>query len=265
MGHPDASQSLAGQVEEVVADLDRKIAAVPEPAMRRRLVCEALTSSTPHFAWALLSAVLNRPPQRSSPSLSAFDLLRDTLHDVLLDPEAGGVSYALRRDMYRRAAEAGDEMVMRVLRSLPTQETLDRPDLRLPRELADIPLGRRRSLARSDDPNLLEKLALDPDPIVIQHLLLNPRTREVDVQRIAAMRPVAVSTLTEIYRSPRWSMRGRVRTALARNPYCPTEIALKLVGSMPLPDLREMRSDPGLHPEMRAQVEAELLRRKSIL
>ncbi|MEE8581751.1 MAG: hypothetical protein V3T33_09195, partial [Myxococcota bacterium] len=70
--------------------------------------------------------------------------------------------------------------------------------------------------------------------------------------------------LTAVYRSPRWSPHGHVRTALARNPYCPVDIAIMLVGSLALPDLREMRTDSSLHPETRRQVECEIERRQSI-
>ncbi len=260
-----ASTIALGASEAQAVELDRKLACVAEPAMRRQLVREALFSSEPEQAYALLTAVLNRSPQGGSPSSSACDLLRDAFCDVLLErgPERA-LPYRLRSGIYQCAIRSDDEVVMRMLRSVPAIETLERPELRLPRELVDIPLGRRRSLARGEDPYLLEKLALDPDPIVVEHLLRNPRITEVDIVRIAAMRPVAASTLTAVYRSPRWSPRGRVRTALARNPYCPVDIAIMLVGSLALPDLREMRTDSSLHPETRRQVECEIERRQSL-
>ena len=79
--------------------------------------------------------------------------------------------------------------------------------------------------------------------------------------RIAAARPVAAPVLVEISKSARWSAQAPVRRALARNPYCPVEIATSIVASLPYEDLRSMRSDPDLHPETRAQLEVELDRR----
>jgi len=176
--------------------------------------------------------------------------------------EATPIDYERRADLYARAAAASDEAVLRTLRSQHPQESLERPESRLPRELADIPLGRRRSLAKEGSGPLLDGLARDPDPLVIRHLLTNPRLREEDVVRIAALRPVVASTLAEIERCARWSQRPRVRAALARNPYCPPALALKLSRGLPTRDLREMCVDPDLHPETLRQARVELALRE---
>jgi hypothetical protein len=170
------------------------------------------------------------------------------------------IPYELHRDVYESARRSNDADVMAILRSLPVREELG--VALLPHELSEIPLGRRRSLALGDDARLLELLASDLDPVVIRHLLRNPRTRESEVIRIAARRPVAPSTLEQIFLSERWSRQPRVRAALARNPYCPSAIAMRLIAALPLPELREMRGDPGMHEETHASVERELARRR---
>lgn len=239
-----------------LADLERKIEHVLDPGMRRGLALELLRSLPAEEFYRLLSAVLDRGP---SPDGSPFDRLRDAVHGAVLDGVGdGSLPYELRCDVYARAAEAGDEAVMRVLRTLPAADAAVPP---LDPELAEIPLGRRRSLARGDDVRLLEKLARDSDPLVIRQLLTNPRLREPDVLRIAALRPVHAATLEEIERNPRWWQRARVRAALARNPYCPVQIALRAVETLSLPVLREMRRDPDLHPELLRHVDDEVARR----
>lgn len=244
-------------VDHHLADLERKIAHVAEPAMRTTLVLEMLRALAPEEVYALLARVLGRPP--ASGGGTEFDRLRDVVHGAVLEGVAdGSLSYELRRDVYALAVEADDETVARVLRTMPPAQ---QGAARLDPELAEIPLGRRRSLARGGDPLLLEKLARDPDPVVIRHILANPRTRERDVVRMAALRPVAGATLTEIARSSRWSGRLHVRTALARNPCAPVELALRLATGLPTPTLREMRRDPDLHPELVRHVEAEIERR----
>lgn len=243
-------------------DLDRKLAHVLEPRMRLALVREWLLRSDVALACALLSQVLARPPLADC----IFDPLRDCLLELIAEEaedEDAGLGYALRRSLYEAARLRGDETLARLLRSQPAPGGDDAPS-RLPRDLADVPLGQRRSLARSEDRNLLDKLALDADAAVISNLLRNPRTREQDVVRIAALRPVAVSTLREIARSSRWSQQPRVRAALARNPACPIEIAVQVMGTLPLPDLRELSRDPDLPPATLAQARAELQRRGGI-
>jgi len=226
--------------------------------MQRHLVHEALLADgeAERFAW--VSEVLRRsPPQHGS----AVDPVRDVLLEVLTGQvEACPLPYELLRGLYERAVDAGDEALVAVLHSAPTA-AVPEAESRLPREVADIPLGRRRSLARGDDPDLLERLARDPDPVVVRHVLSNPRTTEADVVRMASLRPVAPSTLVEIHRHPRWARRAHVRQALARNPYCPLDVAMQALGGVPLAELRDMRRDGRLSEALRAQVAREIERR----
>ncbi len=233
--------------------------------MRRTLVLEAWTSADPGEAVEALRRVLSRPPPAPHSGGSAVDPLRDALLDVLSgrDPRHAA-PYALLRDLYERAAEEDDHAILEILRS--SRHALDsgeEEESGLPRAIAELPLGVRRSLARGDDPHLLEKLARDPDPIVLRHLLQNPRTREDDVLRIASRRPAREAALVEIHRSPRWSRRTRVRVALARNPGCPSDIALRALGGIPLTELREVARDGTLSPELRAWAQRECERRGS--
>jgi hypothetical protein len=248
------------EIEETRARLDRVLRGVREPAQRSSLVLEALEARDAAGAYALISAVLGRAPSQGS----AFDLLRDTLHGLLLSsPPEPALDYDRRSDIYEEANRAGDETVLRALRAAPPLRSMADGNGGLSRKLSDTPLGRRRSLARGSDMRLLEELARDSDARVIANLLMNPRTCEDDVARMAALRPVATSTLIEIDKSSRWSPRARIRAALARNPYCPVDIALKALGTLPLAELREMSSDAGLHSELREQVAQELARRRS--
>ena len=249
------------EAETAVAELDHRLAHVLEAGIRTRLVREALLSRAPDEAYALASGILHRrPPARGS----AVDLLRDALYSALLArADAGGeaLPYGFRADLYRFAHEAVDEQVMRVLRSSAPMERADDAALRLPKEIEDIPLGRRRTLAKGADKDFLDHLALDCDPTVIANLLRNPKITEEDVVRIAARRPIAASSLLAVYECPRWSRNPRVRVTLARNPHTPVDVAIQALGTIPLANLREMRRDPDLHPDTRSQVDDELARR----
>ena len=230
--------------------------------MRRSLVLEAWLAAPAEEALEAIRRVLHRPPPAPG-SGSTVDPLRDAILDVLSgrDPQRAA-PYELLRSLYERAHLDDDPFVLQVLRSSrPLSPEPVAGETGVPRAIADLPLGVKRSLARGDDPNLLEKLALDPDPLVIRHLLLNPRTREDDVLRIASRRPASESSLVEIHRSARWITRTRVRVALARNPGCPTDIAVRALGGVPLGDLRDVARDGTLRPELRAWAEREVERR----
>lgn len=240
-----------------IASLARKLASLPERAMHWRVLLEALRKAPIEEAAALVEAILSRPVgSRQRP-----DLLRLRLLEVLAGASPtpdDALDYAFRRDLYAAADGQGAEAVKRHLHSLPELADAEVLARRLPKDVAEIPLGRRRSLAKGDDPILLDKLALDPDPVVAEHLLRNPRTREPDVVRIAALRPVGGDTLRSIDAIERWHRSPRVRTAIARNPYCPIDLALRLVPTLGTAVLREIVEDPGLAWPVREGIALEI-------
>ncbi len=115
-------------------------------------------------------------------------------------------------------------------------------------------LGYLKQKARATtNPDELSRLATASDPSVVRNVLLNPRLTEELVVRIAARRPARPEPLVEIWRSTRWSTRHAVRRALVFNPYCPPEVAAKIVPLLNANDLRELAGDGSAHPELREQ------------
>ncbi len=225
--------------------------------MHWRVLLEALRERPIADAARLVETILTRPVEANHRP----DLLRLRLLEVLggASPAPdGALDYAFRRDLYAAASEQRAESVKRHLHSLP--ELADEQVLarRLPKDVAEIPLGRRRSLAKGDDRVLLDKLALDPDLVVTEHLLQNPRIREQDVVRLAALRPVAGDTLRRIDAEARWQMNLRVRTAIARNPYCPIDLAMRLLPTLGTGILQEIEQDSGLAWPVREAIAIEL-------
>lgn len=103
-----------------------------------------------------------------------------------------------------------------------------------------LSLGERKSLARGRDRNLLARVLRDPHPDVIRILLRNPALIEDDIVRLCALRPVSAEVLSEVFRTPRWIVRYRVKHALARNPHTPEDLAVQLVPHLTPSDRREL-------------------------
>jgi hypothetical protein len=100
------------------------------------------------------------------------------------------------------------------------------PDYGSGRELT---VGERRSLARSGNRRIFEKLLRDPHPLVLKQLLGNPRLTEDDVVRLAARRPLHAAIVETLAESPRWLRRPRVRLALLLNPGTPPQVSMPLL------------------------------------
>lgn len=118
-------------------------------------------------------------------------------------------------------------------------------------EMESIPLGSKKSLAKSMKKHLLDKLVYEEHPVVIRNLLNNPRMVERDVLKIATRRPINHEIICEIVNCKKWIDRYIIKKAIIRNPYTPTKIALNLLHFMLIQDLKEIGSDAGLHYSVR--------------
>ena len=243
---------------DALLQLERRLRSIGDRAMRRGIVLEALGSKDPEAGYALLTGALGR----SASDRPDYPTLRQALHELLVE---GGVnrllSYDVRSELYALARAAADEFIRRLLRTPGTAEELKDPTSTLSDSLAEISLGARRSIARGDDHPVLERLLLDADPTVIQHLLVNPRVTEDDVLRITSRRPIAGSTLGLVYASRRFGSRSRVLLSLARNPYCPTDVAIAALARLPMEKLRQIERDATLHQTVRQHAADERVRR----
>lgn len=157
-----------------------------------------------------------------------------------------------RRRAARLAAERNLVGVAELL-GAKADDTPDVGELRVPDFGFGRPLtlGERKTLARRRDRNLLVRVLQDPSPDVIAILLENPSLTELDVVRLAARRPIDPETLRIIFRSTRWAVRYPVRRALVQNPYCPLDLALRMVLLLNASDARLLASSPALRAPLR--------------
>lgn len=216
----------------------RRLAVLPEQAMRVAALCEQLVAREPADAAWLLDALATAgraggPPYDVS-LLAAIEL-------------AGGdrLPYPARRAIYEAAERLGLESCRELLYST-TATALDE-DAAAPRALTPrtrpLTLGERKSLARTWKRDVLERLLTDPHVDVIELLLRNPRLTETDVLRIATARHASAAVLELVLHAERWNCRPRVRRALLRNPNLPEAAAVRLVGLLNRTELSELDRD----------------------
>ena len=114
-----------------------------------------------------------------------------------------------------------------------------------------LTLGERKSLARKPDRRLIDRVARDPSPAVIELLLNNPKLTEDDVVRLCARRPGLPEVLSLVFVNPRWSARPRVRRSLALNPRTPEPVVAAVVPLMSPDDLHTVAMDERVPPAVR--------------
>jgi hypothetical protein len=156
------------------------------------------------------------------------------------------------------AAQAGEQVVAlqwlwaaneahHVSGKKPSAETQSMVD----RSLAQLTLGDRRALARRAGLDQLQRLAGDPDPMVVRHVLNNRRATESLVMTMCSKRPTVSAALETVIAAPTWVRRLAVRIALAHNPYLAVHAAAPLLVTLPHASLVAIRDDEALGGRLR--------------
>ncbi len=240
----------------IAAGLCRRLAAVRDQEQRARALGGLLAAYEPELIAAVLAQILDAA-DRHRPGA-------DLLVKAMISPGLRFVwDEGLALQVVAHARRDGRFDLAGMFLDLPPMDArLEPAPPPLPRAMAKVPLGMRRSLARRNDIGLIERLLGDPDPEVLANLLNNPRITELEVVRMAARSPVREEVLTAIARHPRWSSSHRVRLALAHNPGTPTGITLGLLHLLLIQDLEELARDGRLSGVVTSRAEALLAGRR---
>lgn len=219
--------------------LARRLAALPEPAMRETAMVDYLCHTDETTAAQVLEQVRRRGDLGGPP----FDIALLTLTGML-----GRQSLAYERisELYRASRDLGLDGLARMFME-PAQPQQD-ASAEVERELT---LGHRKTMARSGSRDDLQRLLRHPEPQVLPHLLQNPKLTERDVVQLAARRPADPRVQCLLVDSRRWIARYAVRRALVLNPGTPVQLSLRLLSFLLAPDLKLVDTTPSLPDELR--------------
>jgi hypothetical protein len=228
---------------ERLPELDMRVAALDE-AIRQRTSEEA--------AWWLdqlmRGALWGKSPEIDAMMACTLWLVRKRLDD----------DYDLLKSIFEAAHADKRKGVIAILRdppphqALPKGKKLPEPKLDLGR---DVTVGEKRQMARGSNRLVIEKLLLDPHPLVVEQILDNRNLREQDVLMISSRRPNTPEILLKIALHKRWYKRREVRHSLVMNPYNSTGVSLKLLPTLGIHKLRQVRNSTHLHPVIKETAE----------
>jgi hypothetical protein len=237
--------------------LKRVMLSLPESALRVGWLEAELEGLGSTASAVLLNEIME---QNEAADPGAHEVLL-TITLVLVRPDNREVVEALRRE----ATEQSLFSLERLIRPAPPPsihaaaiEELRIPDYGTGRELS---LGERKSLARRPDRRAIDKLCVDPHPLVIRQLLENPKMVEDDAIRIATVRPARPAALRELVQSHRWLSRPRVRMAVLLNPGSPCELTMPLLGLCTREELRDVLRSTETSIVLRATAQELMARR----
>lgn len=109
-----------------------------------------------------------------------------------------------------------------------------------------MPYAEKIILAAKADRSERAVLIQDNDPQLLYYLLKNPRITTEEVLRIARLTSISAAVADQIAKTTQWSGNQEIRSAIVNNPRTPTLLALKLLGTLPEPEIRHIAKSTGV-------------------
>ncbi|MGB8224568.1 MAG: hypothetical protein WCF10_18385 [Polyangiales bacterium] len=226
-------------------ELIGRLARLDEVEMRMGLICEQLESLGDEDAVQLLHETHLGASLGETGAQRVFLAVGWALLEPRLAQRRGPLAASARRAELHPVA---DFLTPPPAEDAPLDDKRRIPDLGRGRPLT---LGERKSLARTHDRELIQRVVRDPHPDVVRILLDNPSLTEADVVRVCAARPNDPQVLNAVYRHRRWVVRYRPRNAIVRNPHTQLGTALVLAPLLRKAELEEAATSSELSPPLR--------------
>lgn len=241
---------LSGEVPDPLhrayEELIGKVGAFPELGMQAAAVRELMEGLKAQEVVWCLDQLLRAALLGQRNSLEAILAMAWWLIEMRVADD-----YERIKELFITAHHEGREAVVDMFRDVPPHRELAEgrrlPEVRLPLT-REVTLGERRTLASGPNRRILERLLMDPSPLVIGKLLDNPQIQLRDIQVIASRRPTKPELLRILVCHRKWYGRQDVRDAVVRNPFNDTGLSLKLLPTLRLKSLRDIAYSSDLHP-----------------
>jgi len=243
------------KVRQLTDYLVRSMETVPERKMRTLRLKERLSHMPEEIIIEVIHDVFSqtRPGDTSSAHflMSIVDIFSD-MNDM--QSQQLLKFYVMCRDRgYTRASVV-------FVSPEPKKRPFSKYDFVENRDMDYVTLGEKRSLARTRNKDLLDRLIYEPHPLVIKNILENPRMTEQEVLKMVSRRPNNEAILSEIFQNEKWLRSYNIKISMIKNPYTPVGIAMVLLYFLKKQDLKDVFRDHSLH-ELVKETAGDLLDR----
>jgi hypothetical protein len=172
------------------------------------------------------------PDSEIDDSWLAFDLIEELYEE---------------NEEHRRAA--ADKIISQAL----LDENIAPDRVALLRRILMMPIKDRVKLAMKGDREARNVLVRDPNKIVAQAVLSNPRITENEVEKISAMRTVPNEVLRQIENNRQWTRNYLIIHNLVRNPRTPLPTVLHLLPRILTKDMQAISNNRNVSEAVRKQ------------
>jgi|KBSSwiStaDraftv2_1062776.scaffolds.fasta_scaffold33049_2 hypothetical protein len=188
--------------------------------------------------------------------ISEEDALFLADHIVIPDSETDDSWLGLEfiEEIYEETAEQRQAIVNKILGEMSSEE-IDLPSERISiiHRIMMMGMKDRVRLAMKGDRESRNILIRDPNRIVAQAVVANPRITEQEIEKIASMRTVTEEILRMIASSRQWSRSYAIVHNLARNPRTPIANCLNILSRLQMKDLVSLSKNRNVSDAIRRQ------------
>lgn len=186
--------------------------------------------------------------------ISEDDALFLAEHIVVPDSETDDSWLGLEfiEEIYEETPEQRRQIVNKILGEFMSEE-MDLPSERISiiNRIMKMGMKDRTQLAMKGDRESRNILVRDPNRIVSQAVVSNPRITEQEIEKIAAMRSVTEDILRQIATSRQWSRSYAIVHNLARNPRTPIANCMNILSRLQLKDLNALAKNRNVSDAVR--------------
>ncbi len=192
----------------------------------------------------------------SASELSLEDAFSIAQHIEIPDAETDDswLSLELIEEVYEETSEqrqAAINKIMSELGSEPDGTTAEKIALIV--RIMKMNVKDRIKLAMKGDREIRGILIRDPNRVVAQAVIQNPRITEQEVEKIAAMRTVTEEILRQIASNRHWARLYPIIHNLVRNPRTPIAISMNLLPRLHVKDLEALGKNRNIPDAIRTQ------------
>ena len=194
--------------------------------------------------------------ERSDSELSAEDAILIAQHIEVPDAETDDSWLALEwiEEIYEESEDQRQATLTKILGELQIEgEDIGAERLSMINRIMKMGVKDRVRLGMKGDREARNVLIRDPNRLVSQAVVQNPRITEQEVESIAAMRSLSEDILRSIASNRQWSRSYPVMHNLARNPRTPIANAITILSRLQLRDLVALTKNRNVSDAVRRQ------------
>ena len=157
-------------------------------------------------------------------------------------------------EFYEETEEQRESIVSKILGELSAEDDeISGERISMINRIMRMGMKDRVKLATKGDREARNILIRDPNRIVAQAVVQNPRITEQEVEKIAAMRSVPEDVLRQIAINRNWARNYSIMHNLARNPRTPISNVISILTRLQLRDLQAMVKNRNVSDAIRKQ------------